>query len=54
MVSVLNFRSEVQWFQPSLDRCVVSLEKKLYSTLALYAQGYEWVPVIIMLGLTLG
>ena len=30
MVSVLDFRSEGRWFEPSLCHRVVSLDKKLY------------------------
>ena len=44
------FRSEVRWFEPSLCRRVVSLDKKLYSALSLFTQVYKWVPAIIMLG----
>ena len=29
---------------------VVSLDKKLYSTLSLFTQVYKWLPAIIMLG----
>ena len=29
---------------------VVSSDKKLYSSLSLFTQVYEWVPAIIMLG----
>ena len=50
MVSVLDFRSRGQWFDPGHCRRVVSLDKKLYSTLSLFTQVYKWVPVIIMLG----
>ena len=34
MVNVLDFRSgsEGWWFEPCLCRCVVSLDKKLYSS----------------------
>ena len=34
----------------SLHLRVVSLDKKLYSTLSLFKQAYKWVPAIIMLG----
>ena len=50
MVSALDFRSGGQWFEPGLCRHVVSLDKKLYSTLSLFIQVYKWVPAIIMLG----
>ena len=50
MVSALDFRSGGRWFEPSLYRRVVSLDKKLCSTLSLFTQMYEWVPAIIMLG----
>ena len=32
---------------------VVSLDKKLYSTLSLFTQVYKWVPAIIMLAVDL-
>ena len=51
MVSTLDFRSGGRWFEPGLCRRVVSLDKKLYSTLSLFTQMYiKWVPAIIMLG----
>ena len=50
VVSMLDFRSGGQWSEPSLCRRVVSLDKKLYSTLSLFTQVYKWVPVTIMLG----
>ena len=50
VVSVLDFRSRGRWFEPVHCRPVVSLDKKLYSTLSLFTQMYKWVPVIIMLG----
>ena len=50
MVSALDFRSRGRWFEPGLCRRVVSLDKKLYSTLSLFTQVYKWVPAIIMLG----
>ena len=49
MVSVLDFRSGGQWFEPSFCRHVVSLDKQLYSTLSLFTQVYKWAPAIIML-----
>ena len=49
MVSALDFRSGGRWFEPSLCRRVVSLGKKLYSTLSLFTQVYKWVHAIIML-----
>ena len=53
MVSALDFRSGGRWFEPSLCRRVVSLDKKHYSTLSLFTKVYKWVLVIIMLGVTL-
>ena len=50
MVSALNFRSGGRWFEPGLCRLVVSLDKKLYSTLSLFTQVYKWVPAIKTLG----
>ena len=50
MVSALDFLSKSRWFEPGHCRRVVSLDKKLYSTLSLFTQVYKWVPVIIMLG----
>ena len=50
MVSPLDFRSGGRWFDPGLCRRFVSLDKKLYSTLSLFTQVYEWVPAIIMMG----
>ena len=51
MVSALDFRSKGRWFEPGHCRRVVSLDKKLYSTLSLFTQVYKWVPAIIMLGI---
>ena len=53
MVSALDFRSGGRWFKPGHCRRVVSLDKKLYSTLSLFTQVYKWVMAIIMLGVTL-
>ena len=50
MVSMLDFRSGAQWFEPSLCRCDVSLDNKLYSTLSVSTQVYKLVPAIVMLG----
>ena len=50
MVSALDFRSRGRWFEPGHCRRVVSLDKKLYSTLCLFTQVHKWVPAIIMLG----
>ena len=50
MVSALDFRSRGRWFEPGQCRRVVSLDKKLYSTLSLFTQVNKWVPAIIMLG----
>ena len=49
MVSGLDFRSGGQWFEPSHCRRVVSLDKKLCSTLSLFTQVCKWVATIIML-----
>ena len=37
----------------SLARCVVSLDKELYSTLSLFTQVYKWVPATYCWGVTL-
>ena len=37
----------------SLARRVVSLDKELYSTLSLFTQVYNWVPVTYCWGVTL-
>ena len=50
MVCALDFRSRGRWFEPGHCRRVVSLDKKLHSTLSLFTQVYKWVPAIIMLG----
>ena len=50
VVSELDFRSRGRWFEPGHCRRVVSLDKKLYSTLFPFTQVYKWVPAIIMLG----
>ena len=50
VASALDFQSGGWWFEPSLCRRVVSLDKKLYSTLSLFTQVYKWVPAIIRLG----
>ena len=50
MVSALDFRSRSRWFKPGHCRRVVSLDKKLYSTLSLFTQVYKKVLMIIMLG----
>ena len=50
MISALDFRSRGRWFEPGHCRRVVSLDKKLYSTLSPFTQVYKWVPAIIMLG----
>ena len=50
MVSALGFRSGGRGLESSLCRRVVSLDKKLYSTLSLFTQVYRWVLAIIMLG----
>ena len=49
VVSALDFQSRGRWFEPGHCCHVVSLEKKLYSTLSLSTQVYKWVPAIIML-----
>ena len=43
VVSALDFRSGGRWLEHSLRRRVVSLDKKLYSTLSLFARVYNWV-----------
>ena len=50
MVSALDFRSGGWWFYPSFCRLVVSLDKKIYSTLSHFTQVYKWALVVIMLG----
>ena len=49
MVSTLVFQSGGRWFEPGLCRCVVSLNKKLNSTLSFFTQVYKWVLAIIIL-----
>ena len=41
VVCALDFWSGGRWFKPGLCCCVVSLDKKLYSTLSLFNQG-QW------------
>ena len=50
MVSALDFPSRGQWFEPGHCRRVVFLDKKLYFTLSLFTQVYQWVLTMIMLG----
>ena len=50
MVSASDFRSGGQWFEPGHCRRVVSLDKKLYSTLSLFTQVYKRVPAIMAEG----
>ena len=50
VVSALDFRSGDRRFEPGHCRRVVSLDKKLYSTLSHFTQVYKWVPAIIILG----
>ena len=50
MVRAVDFQFRGRWFEPGHCRRVVSLDKKLYSTLSLFTQVYKWVPAIIMLG----
>ena len=52
VLSALDFRSEGWWFKAWSLLLVVSLDKKLYSTLSLFTQVYKWVPVT-MLGVAL-
>ena len=53
VVWALDCWSEGQWFEPGLCLCVVSLDKKLYSTLSLFTQVYNkqlanlWKNIII-------
>ena len=49
VVSALDVQSRGRWFEPGHCRRVVSLDKKLYSTLSLFTQVYKWDPAIIML-----
>ena len=42
VVGALDFRSRGRWFEPGHCRRVVSLDKKLYSTLSLFTQVYKW------------
>ena len=44
VVSASYFQPEGRWFEPGLCRRVVSLDKKLCSTLSLSTQVYKWVP----------
>ena len=50
VVSTLDFRSRGRWFEPGHCCRVVSLDKKLYSSLSLFTQVYKWVPAIKMRG----
>ena len=50
MVSALDFRSGGSRSEPGPWRGVVSLVKKLYSTLSLFTQVYKWELAIIILG----
>ena len=52
VVSALDFGR--QGFEPGHCRRVVSLDKKLYSTLSFFTEVYKWVLAIIMLGVALG
>ena len=47
MVRTLDFQLEGWWFEPGLcrHRRVVSLDKKLFSTLSFSTQVNKWVPV---------
>ena len=47
--SALDFRSGGLWFEPSLCRRVVSVDRKLYFALFFFTQVYKCVPAIIML-----
>ena len=53
MVRALDFRSGGRQIEPGFCCHVISLGKKLYSTLSLFPQVYKWVPAMIMLGVTL-
>ena len=53
LVCALDSRSGGRWFEPGLYRRVVSLTKKLYSSLTLFIRVYKWVLAIITLGVTL-
>ena len=52
---ILDFWSGGRWFEPDLCCHVVSLDKKLYSTLSLslFTRVYKWVRANIMLWVTL-
>ena len=50
MVSAFHLRSGGRWFESGLCRRVVSLDKKLFSTLPLFTKVYKWLPTILMLG----
>ena len=45
MVNTSDFQPEAWWFKPGLCCGVVSLDKKLCSTLPFSTQVYEWIPV---------
>ena len=49
MVSAFDFRSGGRWFEPGHCRRVVSLDKKLYSSLSIFTHMHNWVPASIML-----
>ena len=51
VVSASNFQPEGWWFEPGLCHHVVSLDKKLCSTLSLSAQVYKWVQSQLLLKL---
>ena len=53
VVCTSDFRPGGWQFEPGLYHRVISLDKKLYSTLSLFIQVYKWVLVIIMPGVTL-
>ena len=39
VVSASDFQPDGRWFEPELCRCVVSLDKKLFSTLSKWGEG---------------
>ena len=53
VVCTSDFQPGGWQFEPGLYHRVISLDKKLYSTLSLFIQVYKWVLAIIMPGVTL-
>ena len=44
VVSVSDFQHESRWLEPVLYSRVVSIDKKLYTALSFFTEGYLWVP----------